>query len=85
MPAGPLTGDGWEHAHAYHYLLKQAAQARFVMIMPDLTDDEGNVSVYQRYYDDNLADLVDLRPQIRAMAFVAFAMVGHYVVKERAR
>lgn len=85
MTVGPLNNDGWEHAHAYHYLLKQAAQARFVMIMPDMTDDEGNVRVYQRYYDENLSSLADLRPWVRAMGFVAFAMVGHYVVKERTR
>ena len=85
MSVGVLNSDGWEYAGAYHYLTNQAAKARFVMIMPDMTDHNGEIQIYQRPYDKTLATLVDFNPTIRAMGLIAFAVVGHVVAREMAR
>lgn len=72
-----LNCDGWQYATAYHRIIRDAADGRFVCVMPDVTDDNGEVQMYSRAYDERLWSLVDARPTVRALGFAAFAKVAH--------
>lgn len=79
-----LTHDGWQHAAAYHWLISQAAQGHFVVIMPAARDQDGDMLMYGRRYDESLWSLVNARPRMRAIGFAAFADIGHQIARQRA-
>lgn len=77
-----LGWDGWEHAHAYHFMVGQAARGHFVLVMPTVTVD-GEPQMFGCGYAEGLAALVDSRPWVRRIGFASFTRHAVTVAQER--
>lgn len=83
-PHTTLSTDGWQHAHVYHHMLNQAQQARWTMIMPDLTTqvDGDNIPLMMSQPITTCPLAVHPAPVGRKWGFVAMAVAAHQCGKD---
>lgn len=80
-----MHSDGWEYAHAYHWMVRHAEQGNFIMVMPDLETPDAGTAVYvlpgTSVLDqwDNFAALLDAQVSVRVPAFCGLATGAHEV------
>lgn len=75
-----LSHDGWETAGIYHHMLTMAADARWTMIMPDLTVQASDGNEYPMMMSQGIATCplaVHPAPIGRKHGFVAMAVAAH--------
>lgn len=77
-----LGFDGYEYAGAYHWMINQAQDGKFVMVMPDLRNHDGEPTVYAQPFTMGLAPLISPHRKLREVGFVGFAVVSHKIARE---
>lgn len=78
-PHTELTTDGWQHATIYHHMIRQAQQARWTMIMPDLTtiEDGEQIPLMMSQPIVTCPLAVHPAPVGRQYGFIAMAVAAH--------